>query len=183
MARRSSRIFAVAAATGAVLALMPASASAGRCKGAHLDPAKAPVAKVEQATRCLVNMTRRRRGRRPLRRNARLALAATRHARDMAERNYFSHNSRDGSSFLDRIRRADYLPARGAWTVGENLAWGSERLATPKAILRAWMNSPAHRANILNREYREIGIGVVVGAPVGGVSNAATYASEFGARR
>jgi uncharacterized protein YkwD len=181
MARRSRLIFAIAAAATA-LALMPGTASAARCKGANLDPASASAASVEQATRCLVNMARRRRGRRPLRRNARLALAATRHARDMAERNYFSHDSRDGTSFLDRIRRTDYLPAHGAWTVGENLAWGSERLATPKAILHAWMHSPAHRANILSRDYREIGIGVVVGAPVGGVPNAATYASEFGAR-
>jgi uncharacterized protein YkwD len=101
----------------------------------------------------------------------------------MAERNYFSHQSRDGSSFLDRLRRADYLPSSGAWTVGENLAWGSDRLATPKEILRSWMHSPAHRANILDRHFREIGIGIVVGAPVGGVANAATYASEFGARR
>jgi uncharacterized protein YkwD len=182
MARMSRRIFAIAAATGAVLALMPASASAARCKGAHLNPAKASVASVEHATRCLVNAARRRRGRRPLRHNARLALAATRHARDMAERNYFSHVSRDGRSFLDRIRRVDYLPRNGSWTVGENLAWGSERLATPKQILNGWMRSPGHRANILDRKFREIGIGVVVGAPVGGVANAATYASEFGAR-
>ena len=101
----------------------------------------------------------------------------------MAERNYFSHQSRDGSSFLDRIRRVSYLPSSGAWSVGENLAWGSESLATPKEIFRAWMHSSGHRANILDRRFREIGIGVVVGAPVGGVANGATYASEFGFRR
>jgi uncharacterized protein YkwD len=100
----------------------------------------------------------------------------------MAQHNYFSHDSRDGSSFLDRIRRVDYLPNHGAWSAGENLAWGSGDYATPKEIVRSWMHSPGHRANILDRTFREIGIGVVEGVPVGGVSNGATYASEFGAR-
>ena len=100
----------------------------------------------------------------------------------MADNNYFSHDSRDGSSFLDRLRRVDYVPRYGAWTVGENIAWGSDSYATPKEIVRAWMHSPGHRANILDRSFREIGIGVVRGAPVGGVSHGATYATEFGAR-
>jgi uncharacterized protein YkwD len=183
MARKSRRILAIAATAAAALALVPGSASASRCKGAYLNPASASAGSIEQATRCLVNAARRRRGRRPLRRNRRLSLAATRHARDMALNNYFSHDSRDGSSFLDRIRRVHYLPHYGAWSAGENLAWGSGDYATPKSIVRSWMHSPGHRANILDSSYREIGIGVVFGAPVGGVSNAATYASEFGARR
>jgi uncharacterized protein YkwD len=182
MARKSRRIFAIAAAAGTALALVPGSASAARCNGAHLSATSASAGSLEQATRCLVNAARRRRGRRPLRRNGRLALAATRHARDMAQHNYFSHDSRDGSSFVDRIRRVDYLPRHGGWAAGENIAWGSGGYATPKEIVRSWMHSPGHRANILDRSYREIGIGVVRGAPVGGVSNGATYATDFGAR-
>jgi uncharacterized protein YkwD len=57
--------------------------------------------------------------------------------------------------------------------------------ATPATIVRAWMHSPGHRANILNRRFREIGIGVASGAPVrdGAAKSGATYATEFGLRR
>jgi uncharacterized protein YkwD len=66
--------------------------------------------------------------------------------------------------------------------VGENIAWGSQELATPRSIVNGWMHSPGHRANILNRRFREIGIGVSRGAPEPGFDRAATYATDFGAR-
>ena len=72
-------------------------------------------------------------------------------------------------------------PGEG-WTLGENLAWGSYQLATPKSIVRSWMHSPGHRANILNADFHEIGVGVVEGAPEPGVESAATYATSFGTR-
>ena len=78
--------------------------------------------------------------------------------------------------------KQDYVKPGQGWTLGENLAWGSYQLATPKSIVRSWMNSPGHRANILNGRFREIGIGVVDGAPVPGTSHAATYATSFGTR-
>jgi uncharacterized protein YkwD len=186
MARKSARISPRAGIAGLVslsLAMLaPAPAAAGRCKNAGVDPVSASAATVEQGTRCLLNQVRRHRGRRPLRANERLRLAATRHAQDMADRQYFSHTSNDGSSFLDRIRRVDYLPNSGAWRVGENLAWGTGSLATPNSIVDAWMDSPPHRANILNGGFREIGIGIGRGAPVAGQGQGATYATEFGAR-
>ena len=101
----------------------------------------------------------------------------------MNRRNYFNHTSRGGSSFVDRIRRACYLRGARRWSVGENLAWGSGSHATARSIVHAWMNSPGHRANILNGRFRDVGIGIVRGAPVSGVGNAATYATSFGARR
>src|SRR5438128_1825537 len=78
---------------------------------------------------------------------------------------------------LNAERRAHHLRR-----LRENIAWGSLDWATPRAIMRSWMNSPPHRANILNRSFRDIGIGVARGAPVSGVSNAATYVTDFGAR-
>jgi uncharacterized protein YkwD len=75
----------------------------------------------------------------------------------------------------------DYVPARASWFLGENLAWGDQSKSTPRAIVRAWMASPEQRHDILARGFREIGIAIVVGAPVGGMSEAATYATEFGA--
>jgi uncharacterized protein YkwD len=68
--------------------------------------------------------------------------------------------------------------------VGENLAWGSHGYSRPSVIMRMWMNSPGHRANILNGSFREIGVGLAYDAPVEhGGKPACTYATEFGSRR
>jgi len=53
---------------------------------------------------------------------------------------------------------------------------------SPLYITRAWMNSTGHRANILNRGFRQIGIGIVPGVPTGS-RRGATYTTDFGARR
>jgi uncharacterized protein YkwD len=137
-----------------------------------------------RATLCQLNRERAHHGLAQLKLNKRLARAARRHARDMARRNYFSHDTLGGGSFVDRIRREGYLKGAHSWTVGENLAWGSRGLSRPRVIMRMWMNSPGHRANILNGSFREIGIGVAYDAPVaGGANPAGTYATDFGARR
>ena len=74
--------------------------------------------------------------------------------------------------------------ARG-WSLGENIAWGTGRLATAAQIHRSWMNSPGHRANILQRSFREIGIGIETGVPVrlSAAQSGATYTADFGVRR
>lgn len=105
----------------------------------------------EKAVLRITNRRRARAGCRPLRYDRRLFLAAKRHSVDMAVHNYFSHNSRDGSSPWDRIRRAGYRQP-GA----ENIAKG---YPTPAAVMAGWMNSPGHRANILNCGLKAIGIG------------------------
>ena len=56
------------------------------------------------------------------------------------------------------------------------------RLGTPRTMVRLWMNSPGHKANILRRAYREIGVGVVTGTPTGS-SRGATYTTDFGVVR
>src|SRR5918999_4092295 len=145
----------------------PIAAPAASCANASAVPTTVSMAAIRSSTLCLLNAERRRRGLRPLRRDRRLARAARRHARDMDARNYFNHTSRSGASFVDRIRRAGYLRGARGWSVGENLAWGTGGLGTPQAIVRAWMNSPGHRDNILNGRFREIGVGISPGAPVG----------------
>ena len=84
---------------------------------------------------------------------------------------------------VDRLTRTGYMRGARAWTVGENLAWGSGTRSTPREIVAAWMHSPGHRANILQRRFREIGIGVVFDSPRGSSATAATYTTTFGARR
>ena len=139
-----------------------------------------------EATVCLLNKQRESRGRHKLRLNARLSTAARRHTIDMVRRNYFSHTSRSGASVVDRLTRSGYMRGARRWTVGENLAWGSGSRSTPRQIVAAWMRSPGHRSNILQRRFREIGIGVVFALPSGASSTArraaATYTTTFGAR-
>jgi uncharacterized protein YkwD len=158
-------------------------AGRGGCGSVSLQPTESNLAQIERATRCLINVERRSRGLRGLRPNRRLARAALGHSRDMVRRSYFAHDSRSGASFSDRIRRRGYMTRATRWAVGENIAWGAGPRATPRRIVEAWMDSPPHRANILNRRFREIGLGIVLGAPRRGTPAAATYNTAFGARR
>jgi uncharacterized protein YkwD len=181
--RQHLRLAAAAAMSATALALAGApAASAASCGSASAQPGEASKATIARSTICLLNAERTERGLRPLKVNRRLARAATRHAGDMVRRDYFSHDSLSGASFVTRIRRTGYLSGPRAWFVGENLAWGSGDRSSPSAIVDAWMKSPGHRANILQRHFREIGLGLVLGAPEGAPAPAATYATDFGAR-
>ena len=177
-ARRSRktplRALAVSAALAAALA---APAHAFACGNVHADANRTSIKQVDVSTICLLNAERRRHGLSPLHVNKRLSLASRRHARSMAAHHYFAHGD-----FVGRIRAVHYLAGASSWIVGENIAWGSQRLGTPEAIVTAWMNSPPHRANILSRSFREIGIGVSRGAPVAGIDDGVTYATDFGKR-
>ena len=171
--RRKLHVAALVAATFALAA--PASASA--CPGVNELPTEVSVDVTESATFCLLNRERTARGVRKLRRNRRLDLASVRHARSMAARNFFAHGN-----FVGRIRAADYLLGARSWRLGENIAWGSGSLSTPREIVDSWMRSPGHRANILQRGFREIGIGIARGTPDRSYPDGATYATDFGTR-
>lgn len=158
------------------------AAALDACPAAATQPSGDNLEIVERTTLCLVNRERARRGIKRLDGDGRLARSAGRYSSAMVRETFFSHVSPGGGTMLDRIKRAGYLDGARGYTVGENLAWGSGRLATPIETVNAWMNSPGHKANILNRRFDEIGIGVAPGAPVGGVGNAATYTQHFGAR-
>jgi uncharacterized protein YkwD len=175
-AGRRVRTAVAAAAVAAGLVAVPAQADAA-CAHAGANPNDISVRQAKTATLCLLNKQRRGHGMRRLRENRRLSRASQRHARAMARRRFFEHGD-----FIGRIRASHYLRGTRGWTVGENIAWGSEQLATPRSIVRSWMHSPGHRANILNRRFREIGIGLTRGAPESGFERAATYATDFGAR-
>jgi uncharacterized protein YkwD len=105
----------------------------------------------EREVLALVNAERAKEGCGPLREDARLVRAARLHSEDMLARNYFSHDSPDGASPTDRARRQGY-PAG----VGENIAAG---YPTPQAVVAGWMDSPGHRANILDCDYTATGVG------------------------
>jgi uncharacterized protein YkwD len=127
-----------------------------------------------------VNDARAEHGRAPLRKDARLTRAAMRHSRDMVAHRYFAHASRDGARFSRRIAATGFLPHRGRWWVGENLAWGRGPDAAPDAIVRAWLRSSTHRRVLLSRRYRRVGIGMARGTPAGAERPGVTYTADFG---
>ncbi|MFD2422750.1 CAP domain-containing protein [Amycolatopsis pigmentata] len=112
-------------------------------------------AKNEEAVLRLVNAARARAGLRALRADERLRAAAREHSRDMARRDFCAHENPDGLSPADRMR-AKFYPDPGA----ENVARGQK---SPQSVMDAWMNSPGHRANLLNADFRAIGVGVFFG--------------------
>ena len=152
------------------------------CANADVEPTGGNLPEVREAILCLHNQIRARRGLPLLKENARLRRAALGHSSDMVSRGFFEHTSPNGTSMVERIQAARYVSPRFGWALGENLAWGTGSLATPQAIMKAWMDSPGHRANVVKRAYREIGIGVVAGVPTDRGSGA-TYTADFGVIR
>ena len=83
--------------------------------------------------------------------NARLASAAYGHSRDMADNNYFSHDSLDGRSMADRINATGYT-----WsTIGENIAAGYNSV---QSVVNGWMASEGHCANLMNPRFTEFAL-------------------------
>jgi uncharacterized protein YkwD len=178
------RLRIAVAAVGVLAAMAAASPAHAACAGADVMPSRGNAAKVNKATLCLLNAERRAHKLHRLVSNRRLRHVATRYSRFMVRHAFFAHEGPRGSTPVSRIRRTHYLRRARAWSIGENLAWGTGDLATPRAIVRAWMHSPEHRANILNGRFREIGIGIARGAPVtvDAATRGATYATDFGYR-
>ena len=174
-ALRFAPVLAAAALAAAAATSAAAGASRASCAGADARPTPARAVALSAATLCLLNRERAGHGLRPLRSNPLLTLAARRHSLDMVRHGFFAHGD-----LVARLVRAGYFRGRRSWTVGENIAWGTGSQSTPRSIVRLWMHSPGHRANILNGRFREIGVGLVAGAPVPGVRGAATYTTDFG---
>jgi len=150
--RRPTTIAVSLLAAGAALAAGAPAASAASCTGPGRTVASQGPAKAEAAVRCLINQRRASAGLKPLRFSAKAAKAAQRHTNDMVRRRYFDHRSPGGSSVGDRASGAGLR-----WsTVGENIAVGQR---TPASVVRGWMRSPGHRANILHRSFTVLGVG------------------------
>lgn len=107
---------------------------------------------VRQETLRAINAQRRAAGLRPLQVDNRLTRAAQGHACDSAKHNHMSHVSSDGTRLSTRIKRTGYTYSEA----GENVGYG---FRSPPSAVNWWMNSPGHRATILNSRLREIGIG------------------------
>jgi uncharacterized protein YkwD len=148
-----------------------------------LTPTEADLERIRAATLCLINRERARAGESPLAPNARLQQTAQRHTEDMALGDYFEHVGPRGDTPLSRMRAAGYVYSqRIGYEVGENIGWGTLWLATPRAMVAAWMASPDHRANILDASFRDTAIGVSAHPPTSLAHDqaGAIYTQDFG---
>jgi uncharacterized protein YkwD len=178
-------LLGVAGLTGAAGAAARTATSQHRgCHDASLRPTRTNVSRVVAATLCLIERERTTSHLSTLRANASLRRIAARQASEMVLGDYFGDNTVAGTTPWQRIATSVY--ASGAHTVraAQNIGWGSGPLATPAAMVSAWMHSPAHRQIMLTGSYRDIGVGVNPAAPhsLTGRLPGATYTVEFAAR-
>jgi uncharacterized protein YkwD len=135
--------------------------------GAGPDNAAAQTARVLELT----NVERARAGVPPLVLSIQLSEAAQQYSDVLATDACFAHTCGPVPDMVQRDAQAGYT----GWTaVGENIAAG---YPSPEAVVSGWMASPGHRANILNPDYRELGVGLSSGGKYG-----AYWTQEFGAR-
>lgn len=167
----------------AVLALL-AAGSSGATAATSPTTTIAAANGLETQVLDALNAIRRSHGLAPLRLAQPLAAAADSHSRTMGRFGFFSHDSRDGSDFSQRVKRF-YGPGRsGGWAVGENLLWASPTIGAA-AAMKMWMESPGHRKNILNPRWREIGLSAVTVARAPGVygnRDVTIITTDFGTR-
>lgn len=168
-----------------VMALVALGPAASRGEAAQCAAANTPAFKLDgkaarKATLCVVNVERAKHGLGSLRFDDKQQQAAADHNRLMLKKNCFSHQCSGERDLVGRMDVAGYLPCNCAWSVGENLAWGSDETSSPRSIVDAWMGSSAHRINMMSSSFEEVGIGIDRGTPEGGGGDSATYTMTFG---
>jgi uncharacterized protein YkwD len=173
-------VLTIALASAGMLAAWAPSAMA--CPGARLPAAGQTVDQARAAVVCLIDKKRARNHVKPVRASATLAAAAQAHTDAMTSENFFSHEG-DGTP-ASRASNAGYMAGARAWGVGEDLFWGAATRSTPSATVNAWMHSAPHRSVMLSRSFRQVGVGVDQGSPVGADNtNTGTYTALFGYRK
>jgi uncharacterized protein YkwD len=160
-------LVAPASAATAQRLIAPASVCPGQT-----DPT-APITKQVRTMRCLANFARQGRQLPPVAASGTLNRAAAHKSADILRCGEFSHEA-CGRPFTYWMERLGY-PACGA---GENIAWGSGQLGSPRSIFRSWMRSQGHRENILG-PFEEIGVGLRVGS-LEGYAGAHVWTQNFG---
>jgi len=163
---RTSAALLVTVATCVAAGALAGQANAGRTTDSAISLQRSST--LEELVLRDVNAVRAAHHLRALTASSALGRSAVAHSRSMATYGFFAHESRDGTSFAQRVKRF-YAPRAGTWTVGENLAMFAGSPPTAAAIVRAWMASPGHRANLLRGLFREAGLAIVFNPAAGGV--------------
>jgi len=131
-----------------------------------------------------VNRARLAHGRQPLTPTQGLTDAALQHSVEMGRDGYFAHDSYNGTAFWKRLQA--FYPSRTStcWSVGENLVYGAPGINADQAV-QLWLNSPEHRRNLLDPQWRQMGVAAVQVTDAGGVYGGQTVTvitNDFGAR-
>jgi uncharacterized protein YkwD len=161
-------IAAAALATAALTSPAPAFAaatSAAACPDSDLTPASDNLSRVKAAMLCLLNVERRQAGLVALRADPRLGSSAQYHSVEMVRYHFLAHQGDGRPSLLDRIQASGYFEGVRDGLYAENIGVGPGANGTAQALVDAWMESSAHRVNILLADWREIGIGAVISPP------------------
>src|SRR6476469_1903227 len=164
----------------ALTAALPASASAA-CGSADASLSGLDTATARSALLCTVNAERTARGLSAYGETATLSQAAQGFGDAMVAQAFFDHVSPGGSTLVSRVRESGWLPATGTYSVGEAIAWAGAPLDSAAQVVDDWMNSPPHRAILLSDSFREAGLGIARGIPVGG-GPGATVVLDAGTR-
>jgi len=149
-----------------LVAFLALSAFLGSAAGAGARGLSSPEASLLQT----MNAVRTSRGLPPLRLDVRLLRAARGHSADMMHRQYFAHGAVAARVLAQRARGPVY---------GEDLAWGTS--VTAQWVVDKWLASPRHRAVMLRRGFRRIGIGIAYGT-FAGHGGAAVVTADFAGR-
>jgi uncharacterized protein YkwD len=184
--RLLTTVLSGAAALVASLAMGPltATAAAHSCSGAAASPKTISHKQAQRAVKCLLNKQRTKRGLSKLHSSRDLKKTAHSHSAFMRRHNCFDHQCPGEASIDGRLRNAGYLKnGLTRWLYGENIAYGTEQYASPKSMVKAWMASSEHRANILNPAFHDIGVGVVWGLPGKRNGRGGIYTTDFGLRQ
>ena len=179
--RRGVGVGLVAATAALPIPQRDADARTTECANRNVPFETAP-ADARAALKCEIERMRAKHGLNRLHEDKRLDKAARRHARDMVERQYFSHYTPAGSDVADRARRTGYAKSSCSWRLGEVLAWGVAGRSTAAATVQAWMDSPEHRHILVSRRYSDLGVGTVAGTPEAAYPHGLTAAAVLGRR-
>jgi uncharacterized protein YkwD len=155
------------------------------CPGTGLRPTHTNAAAIDAATLCLINRARAAHHVPALRSNRDLGAVAASQVTTMVRWNYFADVRPTGQTPLALVFATSYPTNTAGVSVGQNIAWGTERYATPARIVAAWMASAPHRRVMLEGGYRDAGVAVTARVPslMERAQRGATYAIEFGLRR
>lgn len=163
---RISRYFATALTVAAMTTAMSAIPSTPASAASSTKSVRATVLKLTNAERAKAGCPK-------LKMNDALTRAAQRHSRDMARHNYVGHVGSDGSTMVTRAQAAGYT---GFSALAENVAAGQK---SASAVVKSWMKSPGHRANILNCSLKHLGVGYVKKS---GTQHGTYWTQDFGAK-
>jgi uncharacterized protein YkwD len=181
--RAPARLLALVGAAG--LAVVPAAASGSPAPDPGAAPstacadvsAGAPAAVQQSVMRCLINRERRARGLPTLSPSPVLARAAARKNALMVRCDQFEHDA-CGQAWYGVFVQAGYHGS----VRGENIAWASASIASPREVLQMWLHSPPHRANLLSPLWTDQAVSLRVAASFQGEAGAHVWTSQFGRR-